>query len=204
MIKKIAIIRQLSSGKYRLYSRKKDSHGQRRNLGTFDSRQAAEEHERDIAYFKHHSDDGQADDHETKMLKHLSDIGQYLEKAGYVDKAKDIYDTMCLIDPSLDDDEQNAIDLPSGNDIQMNTENMNYVGGDGTGGSYSLFSIPEAQFADDEPLPGQDTNDTDILAGAVGIRGNTLLDDPGASMGQGLSDSGFYQRYQSEPETWKG
>jgi hypothetical protein len=49
------MIRQLSSGKYRLYSRKLDPKtGQRRNLGTFGSRQAAEQHEREVQYFKRH------------------------------------------------------------------------------------------------------------------------------------------------------
>jgi hypothetical protein len=47
------MIRKLKSGKYRLYSRKKDSKtGKRRNLGTFDSRAAAEKHERAIQFFK--------------------------------------------------------------------------------------------------------------------------------------------------------
>lgn len=37
------MIRKLKDGKYRLYSRKKDEKtGKRRNLGTFDSREAAE------------------------------------------------------------------------------------------------------------------------------------------------------------------
>jgi hypothetical protein len=50
-----AMIRQLSSGKYRLYSRKLDPKtGKRRNLGTFGSRQAAEQHEREVQYFKRH------------------------------------------------------------------------------------------------------------------------------------------------------
>jgi len=49
------MIRKLSSGKYRLYSRKKNPKtGKRRNLGTFDSRAAAEKHERAVQYFKHH------------------------------------------------------------------------------------------------------------------------------------------------------
>jgi hypothetical protein len=49
------VIRKLSSGKYRLYSRKADPHtGKRRNLGTFGSRAAAEKHERAVQYFKHH------------------------------------------------------------------------------------------------------------------------------------------------------
>jgi len=47
------MIRKLPSGKYRLYSRKKDSTtGLRRNLGTFDTRKAAENHERAVQYFK--------------------------------------------------------------------------------------------------------------------------------------------------------
>ena len=49
------MIRKLKSGKYRLYSRKKDpKSGKRRNLGTFDSRDAAERHEREVQYFKRH------------------------------------------------------------------------------------------------------------------------------------------------------
>jgi hypothetical protein len=48
------MIRKLKSGKYRLYSRKKDPKtGRRRNLGTFDTRGEAEKHERAVQYFKH-------------------------------------------------------------------------------------------------------------------------------------------------------
>jgi hypothetical protein len=47
------VIRKLRSGKYRLYSRKKDPRtGKRRNLGTFSSRAAAERHERAVQFFK--------------------------------------------------------------------------------------------------------------------------------------------------------
>jgi hypothetical protein len=47
------MIRRLTSGRYRLYSRKKDPKtGKRRNLGTFASRAAAERHERAVQYFK--------------------------------------------------------------------------------------------------------------------------------------------------------
>ena len=47
------MIRKLSSGKYRLYSRKKDAKtGKRKNLGTFGTRAAAEKHERAIQFFK--------------------------------------------------------------------------------------------------------------------------------------------------------
>ena len=47
------MIRKLSSGQYRLYSRKKDAKtGKRRNLGTFATRAAAEKHERAVQFFK--------------------------------------------------------------------------------------------------------------------------------------------------------
>ncbi|MBO9713177.1 hypothetical protein [Sphingomonas sp.] len=49
------MIRKLKSGEYRLYSRKTDPDtGKRRNLGTFGTRAAAEKHEREVQYFKHH------------------------------------------------------------------------------------------------------------------------------------------------------
>jgi hypothetical protein len=49
------VIRKLAAGGYRLYSRKKNPKtGKRRNLGTFKSRKAAEQHERAVQYFKHH------------------------------------------------------------------------------------------------------------------------------------------------------
>jgi hypothetical protein len=49
------MIRKLKSGKFRLYSRKPDPKtGKRRNLGTFETRKAAEQHEREVQYFKRH------------------------------------------------------------------------------------------------------------------------------------------------------
>ena len=48
-----AMIRKLSSGGYRLYSRKRNPKtGKRRNLGTFRTRRAAEARERAVQYFK--------------------------------------------------------------------------------------------------------------------------------------------------------
>jgi hypothetical protein len=48
-----AMIRKLKSGQYRLYSRKVDpTTKRRRNLGTFETREAAEEHERAVQFFK--------------------------------------------------------------------------------------------------------------------------------------------------------
>ena len=47
------MIRKLKSGKYRLYSRRKDPRtGLRRDLGTFPTREAAEQHERAFEYSK--------------------------------------------------------------------------------------------------------------------------------------------------------
>ena len=49
------MICKLASGKFRLYSRKPNPKtGKRRNLGTFNSRAAAEKHERAVQYFKRH------------------------------------------------------------------------------------------------------------------------------------------------------
>lgn len=47
------MIRKLKSGQYRLYSLKKNPKtGRRRNLGTFETRAAAERHERAVQFFK--------------------------------------------------------------------------------------------------------------------------------------------------------
>jgi hypothetical protein len=47
------MIRKLATGQYRLYSRKVDAKtGKRRNLGTFDTLEAAQKHEREVQFFK--------------------------------------------------------------------------------------------------------------------------------------------------------
>jgi hypothetical protein len=48
------MIRKLRNGQYRLYSKKKNPAGKRRNLGTFSTHEAATQHERDVQYFKRH------------------------------------------------------------------------------------------------------------------------------------------------------
>jgi hypothetical protein len=49
------MIEKLKSGKYRLYSRRRNpATGKRRNLGTFVSRDEAVHHERAVQFFKHH------------------------------------------------------------------------------------------------------------------------------------------------------
>ena len=47
------MIRKLSTGEYRLYSRKVDPKtGRRRNLGTFKTQAAAMQHEKQVQFFK--------------------------------------------------------------------------------------------------------------------------------------------------------
>ncbi|CCB86248.1 putative uncharacterized protein [Parachlamydia acanthamoebae UV-7] len=49
------MIRKLKSGKYRIYSLSVNPKtGKRRNLGTFETREEAVKHEREIQYFKKH------------------------------------------------------------------------------------------------------------------------------------------------------
>ena len=49
------MIRKLSTGEYRLYSRKLDPRThRRRNLGTFKTRAEAMRHERQVQFFKRH------------------------------------------------------------------------------------------------------------------------------------------------------
>lgn len=49
------MIRKISTGEYRLYSRKVNPKTKRRrNLGTFKTRAAAVKHEREVQYFKKH------------------------------------------------------------------------------------------------------------------------------------------------------
>jgi hypothetical protein len=54
------MIRKLKSGGYRLYSRSRDPKtGKRRNLGTFETRARAEQHEREVEFFKRRGHRGQ-------------------------------------------------------------------------------------------------------------------------------------------------
>lgn len=52
---KKGMIRRQKSGEYRLYSRKRNpGTGKRRNLGTFETLEAAKRHERQVQFFKRH------------------------------------------------------------------------------------------------------------------------------------------------------
>ena len=96
---KTAIIRKLPSGKYRLYSRKKDEKGHRRNLGTYDTLAGAKKREKAVQFFKRFH----ADDHlNFDPAESMSEMAQYLEEAGLIDKAQVLYDTMACFDMEQD------------------------------------------------------------------------------------------------------
>lgn len=134
MISKRAFIKKLPSGKYRLYSRKKDKAGKRRNLGTFDSMEAARKHERQVQFFKYHADDQNTRDKETKALSLISDTARYLEEAGYIKQANEMYAIMDAIDDKMDNEDAASDSIP---DAQRNPENQGHIGGDGISGAYT-------------------------------------------------------------------
>jgi len=54
-VRRASMIRKLKTGEFRIYSRHADPKtGKRKNLGTFATREKAEQHEKAIQYFKHH------------------------------------------------------------------------------------------------------------------------------------------------------
>lgn len=202
---KIAIIRK-EKGKYKLYSKRKGKNGKRRLLGTSTSLKGIKQREKEIQYFKHHADDQEADDKETKMLKDLSNIAGYLEEAGMIDASDKVYAVMECIDSSLAEDYLwDGADIP---DAQSNPENMGYAGGDGTGGGYSMWNAPYGQPADDlddhtleeidklpkkMPLSKRDKQKEEALARSNGLSGNSPVDNQFSGMFQGLSDAYFYR-----------
>jgi len=175
-MQKTAIIKKLPNGKYRLYSRKKDNDGKRKNLGTYDSRSEAEERERQINYFKHNVDDSKALDRETRMLLDLSDIAKYLEESGMVEKAEQVYIVM------------NTIDAVAPSRFDTNSENQGYVGGPNPIGGYSPFDIGVGQ------------PNIDHAVRSNGLQGNTLLNGQNSSMTPIFSDSYFYTGYSQLDE----
>ena len=53
--RRLEMIRKLKTGEFRIYSRHPDPKtGRRKNLGTFPTREKAQEHEKEIQYFKRH------------------------------------------------------------------------------------------------------------------------------------------------------
>jgi hypothetical protein len=54
-VRRASMIRKLKTGEFRIYSRHADPKtGKRKNLGTFATREKAQQHEKAIQYFKHH------------------------------------------------------------------------------------------------------------------------------------------------------
>jgi hypothetical protein len=77
------MIRKLASGDYRLYSRKKNPKtGRRRNLGTFKTRSAAEKHEREAQYCKHHQTNTSIDYSFSFWKAHRVDSGRIRCRTG--------------------------------------------------------------------------------------------------------------------------
>ena len=137
MLTKVAIIKKLPTGRYRLFSRKKDKSGKRRNLGTFDSLEDAKKREKQVQFFKYHAEDQNSRDKETKALSLLSDLASYLEQAGYIKHSQDLYNVMDAIDNNLD----NADDgIPN---AQLNIGNLGNTGD--TSISSGLLNVPEAK-----------------------------------------------------------
>jgi DnaJ-domain-containing protein 1 len=120
---KIAIIKKLKGqNKWRLYSKTKGRDGKRRNLGTYDSLAKCKEREEQIQFFKgQHNEDQYTDDKHGKTLEDLSRIATYLEDAGFISSAQELYDIMDAIDGSLDD---SCDDIP---DAQLNPGNINHT-----------------------------------------------------------------------------
>ena len=214
---KLSIIRKLPNGQYRLYSRKKDPKGKRRNLGTYDSLAAVKKREQQVQFFRgQHTEDATTQDHQTKALLDLSDIAQYLESAGFVDKAQEVYDTMAALDEDL------ALDcLP---DQQLNPDNTGHMDEPGVGGS-GMFGVPEAQrlafirslaqTANDLDAHGltEDADELDAIlrdfvakyegqdnadqaAQVVGLTGGQT--DSQSGQFSGLSDSYFFRSYEND------
>lgn len=119
---KTAIIKKLPSGKYRLYSKKKDKSGHRRNLGTFNSYDAAMKHEKQVHFFKGQgADDQETMDKDTQALKLISEMGRYLESAGMIEEANEMYALMDDVDGSLDEDNKMEKQFSKG----INYNNLN-------------------------------------------------------------------------------
>ena len=129
---KLSIIRK-ENGKYKLYSRKKNPKtGKRRLLGESDTLEGIKKREKQIQFFKHYANDQDTQDNETKVLHRISETGQYLENAGMIEKANEIYAAMDSFDCF-----DNYIDN------QINTENQGSLSNEGF--SQGTFNAPEAE-----------------------------------------------------------
>ena len=214
---KTSIIKKLPSGKYRLYSRKKNPKtGKRRLLGESDTLDGIKKREKQVQFFKQHAEDQHSDDPNIKTLDDLEQTAEFLESAGYIDEAQVLWDVMSDLDQSLEDD---ALDqIP---DNQLNIENEGNIQT-----SYNLYSMPgpitvaflkqlvktanefdarglveEANELDElleELIKEYEQNNVDMLAGVNGLVGSSATDNQNVSMFQGFSDSYMYSGYEHQ------
>ena len=157
MFIKEAIVKKLPNGKYRLYSHKG------KNLGTFDSREKAMKHEREVRFFK-------TQGAEISQI----DMGKKVE----MEHKQTIVDLAKMLKPDLDESELNEIvqqtvteiakdhisELPlyytklsdmeasSGKEATM-SESIDSVGGDESNRSFTTTGVPAASLTYKEPYP---------------------------------------------------
>src|SRR5574337_360013 len=118
---KTSIIRK-EKGKYKLYSKKKNPKtGKRRLLGESDTLEGIKKREKQVQFFKHHADDQETLDKDTRALKLISEMGQYLESAGMIEEANEMYALMDDVDGSLDEDNKMEKQFSKG----INYNNLN-------------------------------------------------------------------------------
>lgn len=101
-------IEKLPNGKYQLRSKKKNSAGKTRNLGTFNSRKAAAKHEGEVEYFKHVNESkvSNKDGHKKALLAagytkdngHSRSSGMYSYMDHYAHNDKSFYKVTSKLD----------------------------------------------------------------------------------------------------------
>lgn len=92
---KIAYIRKLPNGKYRVFSEKG------KNMGTYDSREGAKKRLREIEFFKYQADDGKAatakeEETYSSMLRKLHKEGNEAKTKLFLTAFKDAFDKLVL------------------------------------------------------------------------------------------------------------
>jgi hypothetical protein len=101
---KVAYIRKLPNGKWRVFSEKG------KNLGTFDSQTGAKNHLREVEYFKHR-DNNDAADEETysSILRKLNKEDDQEAIETFMMAYKDAFDTLVL--DGVDDPAEKALSI---------------------------------------------------------------------------------------------
>lgn len=199
------MIKKLPSGKYRLYSRKKDKNGKRKNLGTFDTLEKAKKHEQEIQYFKHTAS------HDIKSLEKIVDD---LKGEGDDESAKQIEEYLEAIKKTnytpnvIPDNQMNS----SGPDNIYSGQIMSSPSWSADYAIASAVKIME-KFANDPDFYKNKDSDKiydnmldllqyaidmfeqdniDGVVGANGTMGNSVVENQNSGSFQGLSDAYFY------------